>query len=505
MDGVCRRRNSLVRRSLRNETRMFKAAPKGANRAKHLRRGVPALLLFCLMWPLASCHKASSDSATAQAGGGGSAAGGRGGHGGMQQGPIPVTVTQVKRTDLPLYVNGLGGVIAYNTVTVKSRVDGQLMSVNFREGQEVKKGDVLMQIDPRTYEAALAQAEGALAHDQALLADARVELERFQNLYQEGVYSKEQLDTQQSTFGQYEGAVKTDLANIETAKLNIQYARITSPIDGRVGLRQIDPGNLVQAASGTGLVIITQLKPIAVDFTLPEDYLPAVRNAMHSGKPLHAEAWSRDDLTKIADGQLLTLDNQIDITTGTDKLKAVFPNENEQLWPNQFVNVKLLLDVQKNVLTVPSAAIQRGPSSAFVYVVQPDDTVKQAQVVAGRSQGQLTEITSGLTEGETIVVDGQNKLIPGSKVQPRPMQKGTTAAAAALVATPTGGQPLLGVTPQQSSNTGSTAPVNPSAAQVNGTAGTPGQNNQSGNNRSRGHRGSNGGGSGGQVNNTGSQ
>lgn len=343
----------------------------------------------------------------------------KGGRQGMGQQAMPVSVAQVETRDLPVYLTGLGSVEAFYTVLVKSRVDGQLVAVNFREGQEVKKGDLLLVIDPRPFEVALSQAEATLFKDQAALKDAKVNLDRFKELFQNGgVISKQQLDTQDSLVGQLEGAVRADQAQIDNAKLNLVYTRITAPVSGRIGLRLVDPGNIVHAADANGLLLLTQMRPIAVIFTLPEDQLPTVAQHMRSG-PLQVEAYSRDDQTKLASGKLLTIDNQIDVTTGTAKLKAVFDNEEQALWPNQFVNCRLLLEVKKNSIVVPAAAIQRGPQGTYVFAVKPDKTADLRPVTVALTEANFAAISAGLTSGETVVTDGQDKLQAGSHVEPR--------------------------------------------------------------------------------------
>ncbi|HEY6348910.1 MAG TPA: MdtA/MuxA family multidrug efflux RND transporter periplasmic adaptor subunit [Candidatus Angelobacter sp.] len=343
----------------------------------------------------------------------------KGGRQGAAGQAMPVAVAPVETRDLPVYLSGLGSVEAFYSVVVRTRIDGQLETVNFREGQEVKKGDLLAVIDSRPYQTQLSQAEATLFKDQAALKDAKVNLERFQQLFQNGgVISKQQLDTQDSLVGQLEGAVRADQAQIDSVKLNLIYTRITAPISGRVGLRLVDPGNIVHAADATGLLLLTQMHPIAVIFTLPEDNLPAVAQHMRSGA-LQVEAYSRDDQTKLASGKLLTIDNQIDITTGTAKLKAVFDNEGQVLWPNQFVNCRLLIEVRKGSTVVPAAAIQRGPLGAYVFVVKPDKTVDMRTVTVALVEANYASITTGLKPGETVVTDGQDKLQAGSHVEPR--------------------------------------------------------------------------------------
>lgn len=345
--------------------------------------------------------------------------GGKGSRGqGMGQQAMPVAVAKVETRDLPVYLSGLGSVQAFYTVLMKTRVDGQLVAVNFREGQEVKKGDLLVVVDPRPFEVAVAQAEANLAKDQASLKDAQVNLERFKTLYQSGVISKQQLDTQDSLVGQLQGALGSDQAAVANAKLNLTYTRITAPVSGRVGLRLVDPGNIVHAADPNGLLLLTQMHPIAVIFTLPEDQLATVAQHMRGGA-LAVDAYSRDDQTKLASGKLLTIDNQIDVTTGTAKLKAVFDNQEQALWPNQFVNCRLLLEVKKKSTVVPAAAIQRGPQGTYVFTVKPDKTAEMRPVTVALMQGNFAGISSGLTPGETVVTDGQDKLQPGTHVEPR--------------------------------------------------------------------------------------
>jgi membrane fusion protein, multidrug efflux system len=331
---------------------------------------------------------------------------------------IPVGVAIVKQGDFNVYLNGLGSVEAFNTVSLKTRIDGQIMQVNFREGQDVNKGETLLVIDPRPYEVALAQAQANLQKDEAQLTNAQAQYDRNKILYEQGVIAKQDLDTLQASFGTYEGTIASDKAAIKNAELNLTYCYIKSPLDGRVGLRQVDPGNYVTGAGGTALLVITQLHPIAVIFTIPQDQLQQVRDHMRQG-PLDVDAYSSDDKTKLSSGKLLTIDNQIDVTTGTVKLKAVFDNPDNNLWPNQFVNAHLLLETRKNAITAPAAALQRGPDGTFAYVVDANNTVQMRQLQVALTQGSTAVVASGLQAGDKVVTDGQEKLQVGSRVAPQ--------------------------------------------------------------------------------------
>jgi multidrug efflux system membrane fusion protein len=327
---------------------------------------------------------------------------------------VPVIAATIVQRDLPVYLEGLGTVVAFNTVTVKSRVDGQLVSVAFREGQEVRQGDLLAQVDPRPFEILVKQAEAALAKDQAQVKQAKLLLTRNEELMKENLIAQEQLDEQRATVAQLEAAIQADRAQIDNAKLQLSYARITSPLNGRTGLRQVDPGNIIHANDPNGLVVITQLDPIAVLVTLPQDDLAAINEQM-SQHSLTARAFSRDGQNDLGSGEVSLVDNQINPTAGTLRLKAVFPNPNRALWPNQFVKVRVLLSTRKGALVAPASAIQNGPNGTFVYVVKPDQTV-EARPVTATTTGDTAVVDAGLTVGEVVVSEGQFKLRPGIRV-----------------------------------------------------------------------------------------
>src|SRR5690349_1556140 len=330
--------------------------------------------------------------------------------------PVPVGVTPVEKGDMPVTLSQLGTVTPLAMVTVKTQISGYLVQVAFKEGQMVNKGDFLAQIDPRPYQVALQQAEAQLAKDQALLKNAQLDLQRYNTLVAQNSIAKQTRDTQVSLVAQYEATVKADQANIDAQKLNLTYCRIVSPVTGRVGLRQVDAGNYVQTSDPNGIVVVTQLQPISVIFTLPEDNLPQVMKRVRSGASLPVTAYDRTGATELAKGRLDTVDNQIDTTTGTVKLRAIFDNEQEILFPNQFVNVKLLVNTLQNSDIVPNAAIQRGAPGTFVYFVKPDHTVAVQKVKLGPTDGQRVAILSGLQSGEAVVVDGTDRLRDGAKV-----------------------------------------------------------------------------------------
>jgi multidrug efflux system membrane fusion protein len=353
--------------------------------------------------------------------GGGAGRGGGGGRGGRGGGlgPVPVVVTAVSRSSIPVVLNGLGNVTAYYTVTMKSRVDGQLVKVDFKEGDLVKEGQVLTEIDPRPFEVQLAMTEATLAHDQALLDNARVDVARYQQLLETEAIPKQQLDTQNALVRQYEATVKQDAANIANAKLQLTYSKVTAPITGVAGLRLVDPGNIVHASDPGGMVVITQLQPISVLFTIPEDALPQVTQKLRAGKHLTVEAYNRDNSRKLASGTLVSIDNQIDNTTGTSKLKAVFDNKDNALFPQQFVNMHLLVDTLTNQLVVPNVAIQNGQQGTFVYVVDDDSRVHLKTVQVGITTQTSADILSGISDGDRVVIDGTDRLVDGARVRVR--------------------------------------------------------------------------------------
>lgn len=331
-------------------------------------------------------------------------------------GTTPVVAARARKGNIAVYDSGLGAVTPVYTVSIKSRVDGELMKVLFKEGQIVKKGDLLVEIDPRPYQVQLDQAQGQLLHDQALLKNAHVDLDRYKVLLDQQAIPQQQFATQEALVTQYEGTLKTDQAAIDSAKLNLTYAHITSPIDGRVGLRLVDPGNIVHASDSNGLLVITQLDPISVIFTIGEDQLPQVAAKVQAGAHMQVEAWDRENKNKLAQGTLDTIDNQIDPTTGTLRLRALFDNKGGKLFPSQFVNARLLVEEKTGVVVLPNAAIQRNSQSIYMWVVKPDQTVTVRPVTVGASEGDSTEITSGVNAGDVVVTVGVDRLLEGSRV-----------------------------------------------------------------------------------------
>jgi multidrug efflux system membrane fusion protein len=366
-------------------------------------------------WPRTASTTTTKGGAHKHGAGGGAGAGG----------PIRVVTAKATKGDIGVYLRGLGSVTPLNTVTVKSRVDGQLMKVLFAEGQTVKEGDLLVQLDARPFQAQVAQFTAQKEHDQALLDNAKIDLDRYQTLWKQDSIPQQQLATQDALVKQDQGTVDSDQAQIDTAQLNVTYCNITAPVSGRIGLRLVDQGNIVHAADTTGLLVITQIQPITVIFTIAEDSVPAVQAKLTAGTQLSVEAYTRDMQTKLATGTLLTTDNQIDPTTGTLRLRAIFPNEDTALFPNQFVNTKLLVEMKQGVTLIPEAAIQHGSQgNTFVFVVDDGDdptsdddtTVTMENITVGTIEGGMAEITKGVSPNDEVVTDGVDKLQNGSKV-----------------------------------------------------------------------------------------
>ncbi|KVR64169.1 RND transporter MFP subunit [Burkholderia cepacia] len=400
-------------------------------------------LLWWHPWNRTPAAGSAATGAGASAAGGGGHRG-RGGPAAMANIPQPVQVATATQGEMPIVLSALGTVTPLANVTVKTQLSGYLQSVSFQEGQIVRKGDVLAQIDPRPYQVALENAEGTHARDAALLATARLDLKRYQTLLSQDSIASQTVDTQASLVKQYEGAVKTDQAAIDSAKLNLTYARITAPVSGRVGLRQVDPGNYVTPGDTNGIVVITQLQPMSVIFTTSEDNLPQILKQVNAGQKLSVTAYNRNNTVPLETGSLATLDNQIDTSTGTVKLRANFDNKEGMLFPNQFVNTRLLVDVMRNATIVPTSAVLTGSIGQFVYVVKPDNTVTVRKVTVGPVDGERTSIVSGVSLGERVVTDGSDRLREGAKISiPADKPKGASGArgaGAASGASGAGGQ-----------------------------------------------------------------
>ncbi|VWD40131.1 MdtA/MuxA family multidrug efflux RND transporter periplasmic adaptor subunit [Burkholderia lata] len=386
-------------------------------------------LLWWHPWNRTPAAGSAANGAGASAAGGAGGHRGRGGPAAMANIPQPVQVATATQGEMPIVLSALGTVTPLANVTVKTQLSGYLQSVAFQEGQIVKKGDVLAQIDPRPYQVSLENAEGTHARDTALLATARLDLKRYQTLLSQDSIASQTVDTQASLVKQYEGAVKTDQAAIDSAKLNLTYARITAPVSGRVGLRQVDPGNYVTPGDTNGLVVITQLQPMSVIFTTSEDNLPQILKQVNAGQKLSVTAYNRNNTVPLETGSLATLDNQIDTSTGTVKLRANFDNKEGMLFPNQFVNTRLLVDVLRNATIVPTPAVLTGSIGQFVYVVKPDNTVTVRKVTIGPVDGERTSIVSGVSIGERVVTDGSDRLREGAKISiPADKPKGASGA-----------------------------------------------------------------------------
>lgn len=368
---------------------------------------VVALVIFVLVRPKAKKNDAGEAGQAAAAA-----------HG------VPIETTIVRKGDIGVAIQALGTVTPVYTVTVTSRVQGQIMAVNYKEGQLVKKGDSLVEIDSRPYEAALLQAQGQLAHDEAALKESQIDLARYRKAYAKKAIPKQQLDDQEQLVVQNAGTVQADKGALENAKVNLVYTHISSPIDGRVGLRLVDPGNIIQANSTTSLVVVAQLQPITVIFSVAEDYLPEILKQMKAGEAMSVDAYDRAQTMKLAEGKFLTLDNVVDTTTGTVRIKAVFPNEDGNLFPNQFVNARLLVETQKNTILVATPAIQRNAQGPFVYVIGSDQKAEMRKIKVGVAEGDTTAV-QGVNPGEVVAVSGFDKLQEGAKVSVRKELAGT--------------------------------------------------------------------------------
>ena len=373
----------------------------------------------------------------------------------------PVGLVAAVKGDIPIVYKALGTVASLATVTVKTQITGQLIRVNFEEGQKVQAGDLLAEVDPRPYEVALQQTQGQKQRDEALLKNAQIDLQRYKTLVAQESIARQQMDTQAALVRQYEAALVTDQALIDAAQLNLTYTKILAPVTGRVGLRQVDKGNFVTMGDATGIVVITQVQPISVLFTIPEDTLPLVRKRLATGATLEARALDRSQKVELAIGKVSTTDNQIDVTTGTVKLRATFDNVDESLFPNQFVNIRLLADVVKDAIVVPTAAIQRGQPGIFVYLVKPDDTVAIRVIETGVTDGDRVAVLKGLAVGEEVVVDGTDRLREGAKIRrPSATPPAGTTSGPPVAAAPPDGQTRRGTGERRG---GGTRPNQPAA------------------------------------------
>jgi multidrug efflux system membrane fusion protein len=402
-------------RKVRQPEPGFRPRPVGAHAAREPRRRwvlglITALIAAGLVTVWWFGHRRAQQEAGMRP------AGGRRSGGGMN-GPLPVAAQPARKSNLNVYLDGLGTVTPLAMVAVQTQISGQLMEVDFKEGQMVQKGDLLAVVDPRPYQVALEQAQGQFTQAQAQLEAARADLERYVKLAGQDSIAKQQVDDQQALVGQDTGLVQTDQAAIDSAKLNLTYCHITAPVSGRVGLRQIDPGNYVTPSNlSNGLVVITQVSPTSVIFTLPEDSIPAVAARLKNGDPIKIDAYDRADAVKIASGTLATIDNQVDSATGTFKLRATFANEDASLFANQFVNIHMLLKTDRGVTVIPTSAIEQGQNGTFVYIIKPDSTVAAQNVTTGPTEGERVEVTNGLKPGDRVVTDGADRLKDGMKV-----------------------------------------------------------------------------------------
>lgn len=399
---------------------------KGSNKSRWAAVLVVAIVAGAAYWFWQGREAANSGAPTATGARQQGPGGGRPGRFGAALAPVQAATATSEA--VPRYLSGLGTVTAANTVTVRSRVDGQLLAIHFTEGQQVKAGDLLAEIDPSQFKVALAQAEGQLAKDRATLANARRDLARYQQLVKTNLVSRQELDTQQSLVSETQGTIKAEEAAVASAQLQLNWSRITAPIDGRVGLKQVDIGNQISSGDTTGIVVLTQTHPIDVVFTLPENQIATVVQAQKAGKKLVVEAWDRTNKQKISEGSLLSLDNQIDVTTGTIKLKARFTNQDDALFPNQFVNARMLVDTEQNAVVIPTAALQMGNEGHFVWVLNDENKVSKHTVTPGIQDSLKVVINAGLSAGDRVVTDGIDRLTEGAKVEVVEAQDAATAA-----------------------------------------------------------------------------